>query len=160
MNKINEDNRDVFLIRDNYRYRVRACGIIIKDNKVLMVKNNKEDYYYSLGGAVNFGETTVEACIREVYEETGFHYDIDRLLFIHENFFQVNEVKWQEIAFYYLMKESDNMIFKKSISSTGAIEEKVWINIDNYQTYKAYPKFFKDELKNLPLSVKYIIERD
>lgn len=33
------------------------------------------------------GETAEQAVIREVYEETGIMYQIERLAFIHENFF-------------------------------------------------------------------------
>lgn len=33
------------------------------------------------------GETAEDAVVREVYEETGVRYEIDRLAVIHENFF-------------------------------------------------------------------------
>lgn len=40
---------------------------IPKDNKLLMVKNEKQDYMYSVGGRVKFGETSKEAVEREVF---------------------------------------------------------------------------------------------
>ena len=54
-----------------------------------MASNETSDYYYSVGGGVHLNETAEEAVIREVFEETGIHYEVDRLVFIHENFFQV-----------------------------------------------------------------------
>ena len=72
---------------DGLWFRYRACGLIIEDGCVLFAGNNTEDYYYSVGGAVHVGETAEEAAVREVFEETGVRYEVDRLAFIHENFF-------------------------------------------------------------------------
>ena len=67
-------------------FRYRACGLIIEDGCVLFAGNNTEDYYYSVGGAVHVGETAEDAAVREVFEETGVRYEVDRLAFVHENF--------------------------------------------------------------------------
>ena len=42
------------------------------------------------GGHVENGESFTDAAIREVFEETGVKYEIDRLAVIHENFFNEN----------------------------------------------------------------------
>ncbi len=68
-------------------FRYRAAAIIIEDGEVLFAKNELESYYYSVGGGVHLGEKAEDAVIREVFEETGVLYEIDRLAFIHENFF-------------------------------------------------------------------------
>lgn len=39
------------------------------------------------GGGVHMNETAEDAVIREVFEETGVHYEVVRLAVIHENFF-------------------------------------------------------------------------
>ena len=136
-NKDKEPNQiDAFLKTNTKRFRVRACGIIIKDNNVLMVKNNVDDYYYSLGGAIQIGETIEDACLREVLEETGHNYEIDRPLYVHENFFNLDGYLWHELAFYFLMKENSNNEFDISYGSFGSKEEKVWIPIDKFSEYK------------------------
>lgn len=71
-------------------FRCRAAAIIIEDDCVLFAGNELEDYYYSIGGGVHMGEKAEDAVIREVFEETGVRYDIDRLAVIHENFFNEN----------------------------------------------------------------------
>lgn len=154
--KNKKNTADIFFKAGDKRFRLRACGIILKDNHVLMVKNDVDDYFYSLGGAVHVGESLEEACLREVLEETGFPYEIERLLFIHEHLFDKGEEVWHELTFHFLMKSSDNNTFNESIGSFGSRETKVWIPLERYGEFKAYPEFFKEELINLPDSVKLI----
>lgn len=48
-----------------FNYRVGA--IIIHDNKLLMVKNKKAPYFYSVGGGVKLHESAEHAVVREVF---------------------------------------------------------------------------------------------
>lgn len=68
-----------------FNYRVGA--IILDGTRVLMTKSEGCGYYYSVGGRVKLGETAEQAVLREVFEETGVHAEIERLGFVHENFF-------------------------------------------------------------------------
>ncbi len=156
MNNFNkkQDNIDAFIENDSIRFRLRACCVIINENKVLMMKNNTEDYYYSVGGAIKIGETIEEACLREVVEETGYSFEIDRLLFIHENLFTHNNKSCHEIAFYFLMKSNDNINLLCNTKDSN--ENAYWIDISKYSEYKAYPTFFSTELQELPKEVKTI----
>lgn len=66
---------------------IRVGAIIMKDDKFLMVENDRDEHLYSVGGRIKFEEPAEEAVIREVFEETGVKMEVDRLGFIHENFF-------------------------------------------------------------------------
>jgi len=55
---------------DTYK-RIAVRAIIMKDNKLLMVFNNKGDIKFP-GGGVEADETHANAIIREVEEETGY----------------------------------------------------------------------------------------
>ena len=66
---------------------LRVGAIILKGDRLLMAGNEREPYLYSVGGRIRFGETAEEAVVREVEEETGRRLAIDRLGFVHENFF-------------------------------------------------------------------------
>lgn len=146
-------------------FRFRACAIIIENGCVLMAKNDRDDYYYSVGGAVKQNESSSDAVVREVFEETGLHYEIDRLAFIHENFFTSNngengaDLPFHEVAFYYLMKPKGikSKITAESYSDSNIPEHMEWLPIDKYSTYNAYPQFFIDKLENIPNYPQHIV---
>jgi len=151
-------------------FRLRACGILLNEGKVLMVRNKRDPYYYSLGGGVLYGEEIEQAAIREVFEETDCSLEIDRLAFIHENFFSGgNEIGplygliCHELAFYYLMKWNPNyQIMNSGKTFDGLAEELVWLEIEKLsaQEIPVYPKFFETELLNLTNAPKHIVTRE
>jgi len=51
--------------------RKRATVIVLKDGKVLLVKDRGVRAFSLPGGKIEKGESTVEAATRELYEETG-----------------------------------------------------------------------------------------
>ncbi len=128
---------------------IRVGAIIIKDGKILMVGNDGTDYLYSVGGRIKFGETAEEAVVREVKEETGVTLQVDRLGFIHENYFigdspAKEEKTVYEISFFFYMKTPSN--FRPncdSFTEDARKERLVWIK-PNAES-KIYPDFFKTE---------------
>ncbi len=80
-------NGDMSVPCENGIINIRVGAIIMQGGKFLMAGNDRSDYLYSVGGRVKFGETAEEAVKREVFEETGVEMEIDRLGFIHENYF-------------------------------------------------------------------------
>ena len=60
-----------------------SCGIVNKDNKILMVKRAKKEgdlLWVFPGGKIEEGETSEQACIREVEEETGLNVSVISLI--------------------------------------------------------------------------------
>ena len=62
--------------------RPRACGALIQNNAILMVRHAEpaRSYWTLPGGGVEAGETGAEAAVREVFEETGLRVRPVRLL--------------------------------------------------------------------------------
>ena len=143
-------------------FRYRAGAIIIENECVLFAGNANEDYLYSIGGGVHMGETAEDAVKREVYEETGVHYEIDRLAVIHENFFNQNTgtlkgLQCHEISFYFLMKPRGTQELHSNSYAYGAKEEMHWIPIKDLGSYKAFPSFLKTYLNEPHPNIEHIV---
>lgn len=157
-------NRDLCIKMDEGILNIRVGAIIIKDDKFLMVENDRFDHMYSVGGRIKFGETAEEAVVREVYEETGVKMEIDRLGFIHENFFPGDSLGKKdnivhEISLFFYMKVPEGFEpVCNSFTEDGNKEQLVWITADCPKKY--YPEFFKTELANRSVSVKHFVTRD
>lgn len=156
---------DCCMTKNSNWFRYRAAAIIIENDCILFVGNESENYYYSVGGGVHIGEKAEEAVLREVYEETGVHYEIDRLAIIHENFFNENEgslknLNCHEVCFYYLMKPRGTQKLNSNSYTLGHKEQMYWIPIKDLNKYKTYPYFFKDYLSKRHNEIVHIITDD
>ena len=155
---------DISLETPKGRFNYRVGAIIIESDKILMVKNSGHTFYYTIGGRVNFGESTHEAVLREAFEETGIEFEIDKLAFIHENFFkwEPDNEQFHEIAFFYLfkpnikIKEYNQKTFQEEYGEVSLH----WLQINDLKNYQIYPEFFKCELLNPINNVKHYITRE
>lgn len=151
-----------FTVGKNW-FRYRAACIIVEDGCILLVGNEKEKYFYSVGGGVHLGETAENAAERECFEETGVHYEIDRLAVIHENFWNGNgaydkDLNCHEIAFYFLMKpRGTKELDSNSYTRFGDKEIMRWIPIQELDNYKVYPTFLKEYLCSKQTGIAHII---
>ncbi|WP_299757307.1 NUDIX domain-containing protein [uncultured Pontibacter sp.] len=88
------------------KLRVRACGICIKENKLLLMRHSNtignNAFWAPPGGGLQYGETIHDCLRREFEEETGLQVEVNRFLFVNEFlqeplhavefFFEVNPV--------------------------------------------------------------------
>lgn len=158
------ENKDCRFDVENQRFQFRAGAVIVEENCVLLAKCDAADYYYSVGGAVKLGETAEEAVKREVFEETGIEYEVERLLCVHENFF-VDEsvlkgVTFHEVCFYFLMKSQGKKEINKESFSSSSREYMHWVPIEKLSEVEAFPVFLKDKLLNSSENVLHIITND
>ena len=143
---------------------LRVGAIILKDGKFLMVGNDREDYLYSVGGRIQFGETSEQAVIREVEEETGVHMEIDRLGFVSEVYFYSDAPAHPgktvyEISFLYYMKVPEDFSpVSEDFLEGESTEHLRWVSADDDITL--YPEFFKTELSHPEHTVKYFMRDD
>ena len=69
------------------RLRVRASGICMKDEKILLINHSgltKADFWAPPGGGISFGEKAESCVAREFKEETGLTIAVGQFLFACE----------------------------------------------------------------------------
>jgi len=145
------------------RFNYRVGAVIIRDGRLLAVKNEGSDTYYTVGGRVQFGESLEESLLREAREELGIPLEIERLVFIHENFFTLSEeqIPFHELAFFFLMKPHEGLADVKADFDEPYGKVSIsWLPLDKLDEYKIYPEFFKKELRDIPANIKHIVTRE
>lgn len=120
--------------------------IVLKDNKILMIREAKKDCYKKWSfpaGHLEKNETTEEGAKRETFEESGCKVELKKLISI----FIKNTQKVNAMIIYYLA----DLIDEDVIYKTDEILEKKWLSIDEIK------KMNKDDIRNYDI-VEQIIK--
>lgn len=67
---------------EDYNFKFRVSGLIIKNNKILLVDMDNSGFLCLPGGYVELGETTEIAIKRELLEEIGKKFEINRYVVV------------------------------------------------------------------------------
>lgn len=80
-------SKSIKIKTEDYNFKFRVSGLVIKNNKLLLVDMDDSGFLCLPGGYVELGETTEVAIKRELVEEVGKKFDISKYLGVVENFF-------------------------------------------------------------------------
>ena len=138
---------------------IRVGALIVRDGKMLMVCNDNLHHVYTVGGRIKMGETAEEAIVREVFEETGVHMAVDRLAFVHENYFTLPHTvrpdeDVYELAFIFIMSAPpDYELDPRKHTDLVESEYLAWVSPDDPRT--VYPEFFRTDALTPPPGVTF-----
>ena len=140
---------------NDYNFKFRVSGLIIKNNKLLLVDMDDNGFLCLPGGYVELGETTEEAVRRELKEEIQKDVKIEKQLGVVENYF-INKYskKMHEISFYYLMDfvsndivDNDFTLVENDKGRTIKLDFK-WIDINDLNDFDVRPALLKNIINN------------
>ena len=130
--------------------RNRSAGIVIKDNKVLVMHriNKGDEYWVFPGGGQEEGEMPDQTAVREIDEETTVKVKATKLLY---------HIVWDtgEESFFYLCEYisgepqlgPDSEEFEKMKTGIQTYEP-MWIDIEKLSTLKLYQLEVRDLFLN------------
>lgn len=153
---------DVTFLTDTGRFNYRACAVIIHENKILAMHDERSPYYYLPGGRVCLHETAADAVLREVKEELGIDAEIVRPLWLNESFFveDVSGEKYHELCVYFLLDVSKTNLLaqgekfiRKERNHTHEFE---WLKLERLQSEYFYPVFLKEKIFKLPAHLELL----
>lgn len=155
---------DVNIESGEFKYRV--VGILFDDqNRVLMQKVQDNPFYCLPGGRVELGESSIEAVRRELEEELGFDVEVEKPLFLLENFFKRSMGKdVHEIGIFFkvtstVAPKEDWEIVENDKGVLKTLKYK-WVTLDELKNEDLRPAFLKEKLLNLNEHFEQIIIRD
>ena len=119
----------------NINFREAVRGIIIKENKILMVYSKNKDYKFP-GGGIKKDEGHMEALKREVVEETGYVCSKinEQVGIVTEKSRDryVNDRIFKMISYYYVAEVSNIRKTQKLDPYEAKLEFKPeWVNIED-----------------------------
>lgn len=144
---------DVKIVDNNseWEFKMRVCGCIIKDDKLLVVEMCDNGHYCLPGGHVHVGENSFDAIKRECKEEVLADVENKGLLSINENFFcKKNGKKIHEVGYYYLLDSDISAVdFIRTENDEGELKKLDfrWINLDDLDKVDFRPSILIPQLK-------------
>ena len=69
---------------NNRKIKPRVRLIVIKNGKILLSYVKTQNFYFYIGGKIEWGETVKDACIREVDEECGAEFEFGKILYVRD----------------------------------------------------------------------------
>ena len=130
-----------------------VLGMVKRGNKILVgegydkIKN--ETFYRSIGGGIEFLETSKDALKREFKEELHIDISVGDFLGISENIFTYNGKKAHELILFYNVEIQDEDYKEKyHIVDNNCETDAVWIDIEKFKNkeLKIYPEQVFDYL--------------
>ena len=109
------------------KFVVASGPVIVEDDKILLSKDNKDDFYKLPGGTVHEGETLEETCLRKVKSEIGGEIKIKKAL--------APEILWEnpqtkEKMVVVLINYLAELKNKDDVKAIAPIQEIKWFGIE------------------------------
>ncbi|MHA2288201.1 MAG: NUDIX hydrolase [Promethearchaeota archaeon] len=163
--------------KDDKAFVYRVAGIAIYNNKLLVHRSIKDDFWALPGGRCEMLEISKDALSREMKEEIGVDIIVIRPLYFVENFFHFREKDFHELSIFYLIDflkhskwifENETFLGKEQgvenendvYEGTGLDLIFKWVDMNELEDIRLYPLFLRQSLKSIKPYPEHIINYD
>ncbi|CAN5527911.1 MAG: NUDIX hydrolase [Actinomycetota bacterium] len=150
--------------RNGNRFNHRAAGACLNENHILLQTTESADFHILPGGRIEMGEDSETALKREMREELGSEIQVERLLWIVENFFTLDGENHHEVAFIYEITPNDEKILapSRTLETTDAGVKIFfwWHPLEEIERTNLKPSFLREALEKLPEAPQHLVIRE
>lgn len=145
------------------KIKVRLRLIIIKEDKLLAYYDSVDDYYFYIGGRLEYGETVEDGWKREIKEELGEGVEFKKILYIRD--FVLPEKNEHSLELFILGDINKFMeIDERPDPEYGGKKWPKWLDLNNLPD-NLYPKpltkkLLKDYGAGFPREGEYVGKMD
>ena len=146
---------DVDIKHEDGFFKLRVCGVVKKNNKILTLKAASFDGYCFPGGHLELGELSKVGVLREMREELGIEVEIEHLICVNENVFtNVKGTTSHEIAYYYLVTPKGEICEEDFVieeMDKGKLKKHnfCWLELDKIENYKVLKLIIDEKLEEM-----------
>ena len=129
------------------KFIVASGPVIIEDDKLLLAKDSKDDFYKFIGGTVKEGESLEDACKRRAMEDCSAEIEIVKPLspnILYEN--PQTKEKMVIVLINYLARLKN----KDDLKPLGKTQDIKWLSIED----------IKKGIGNASPNVKLLVEKE
>jgi ADP-ribose pyrophosphatase YjhB (NUDIX family) len=149
---------------DNNEQRIkpRARLIIIKNGRILMSYVRDKDFYFFIGGKMEFGETLIDTCKREVKEECGANFIFNKILYVSD---YIKPEENEHSLQIFILGDIDKFEEVEGFpdEETNGNHYQTWLEMSKLENYDIRPKglvkkLLEDYKNNFTKCINYIGE--
>ncbi len=117
--------------------RIRVAGVVTRGDKILLVRHERDGrmYYLLPGGGLEWGETCVQALVREFAEELSVNVSVGKLLLINESIDPKGKRHIVNMAFVAKLKSGD-----VTVNQDRRLKGAAWLSQKELKTITFYPE--------------------
>ncbi|WP_078380782.1 NUDIX hydrolase [Sutcliffiella halmapala] len=151
---------DVVFKTDKAIFNYRVAGIWIEKGHVLLHKVVDDDHWSLPGGRVEIQEESQVSLKREIREELEIDINVERLVWIVENFFEYDGKDFHEIGFYFIISSDEDPLVFTENPFYGVEGKRLvfkWTPIEELRNVALYPEFLRTAINNLPMHTEQLV---
>ena len=157
---------DITFETDEGRFNYRVCAVLLDEERILAMHDERSPYWYLPGGRVRMGERAEDAVLREVREELGIEARILRPLWLSQSFFteDVDRADYHELCIYFLLDVSGTDLLARGDRFRGPerrhVHDFAWLPFERLKDEYFYPLFLKTDIYHLPEGLTLRTDRE
>lgn len=148
---------DICIDVNEYRVNLRVAAIVQRGDEVLLCRPPGHDWWFLPGGRIKVNEDSLTAVRRELNEEIGPGFEVQKPTAIVENFFNLDDRRFHEICTIY-------EVTWHGAALTATVEDVTevfgWFSLAELSDVVLKPDFIKQRILNPRAELELIVNRE